>query len=71
MSRGELLQSKALEESSASLQEVMAAPSGLRWAKAGGRLESINDAAAALFGDAQQKHWYSRYLGLAVEKLSE
>ncbi|CAK9038784.1 unnamed protein product [Durusdinium trenchii] len=66
----ELLQSGALELApGVRVHEVMSAPRTSRWAAAGGRLESINDAAAALLGDDQQRHWYQRYLGLSVEKL--
>eukprot|EP00913_Durusdinium_trenchii_P031907 g29883.t1 len=64
--RYELLQSGALELApGVRVHEVMSAPRTSRWAAAGGRLESINDAAAALLGDDQQRHWYQRYLGLS------
>lgn len=66
----ELLLKGALEIAhGVKIQEVMDAPLSNRWAVAGGRLESINDAAAALLGDEQQRHWYQRYLGLGLEKL--
>lgn len=66
----ELLLKGALEIAhGVKIQEVMDAPLSNRWAVAGGRLESINDAAAGLLGDEQQRHWYQRYLGLGLEKL--
>lgn len=66
----ELLQCGALEiANGVKIQEVMDAPLSSRWAVAGGRLASINDAAASLLGDEQQRHWYQRYLGLGMEKL--
>lgn len=68
----ELLELGAVEEvHGLSLNEVLEVPPALRWATAGGCIDSINEASAALLGNAQQKHWYRQYLGIAVEELRD
>ncbi|CAE7884582.1 unnamed protein product [Symbiodinium microadriaticum] len=68
----ELLDLGAVEEvHGLSLNEVLEVPPALRWATAGGCIDSINEASAALLGNAQQKHWYRQYLGIAVEELRD
>ncbi|CAE7239097.1 unnamed protein product [Symbiodinium sp. CCMP2592] len=68
----ELLELGAVEEvHGLSLNEVLEVPPALRWAAAGGCIDSINEASAALLGNAQQKHWYRQYLGIAVEELRD
>merc|ERR1740121_314722 len=49
------------------LRELLAVPASERWRVAGGRIDSLEEAALAAAGDVQRRKWYQRFLGLDVE----
>eukprot|EP00930_Biecheleria_cincta_P091155 TRINITY_DN80650_c0_g1_i1.p1 TRINITY_DN80650_c0_g1~~TRINITY_DN80650_c0_g1_i1.p1 ORF type:complete len:552 (-),score=104.39 TRINITY_DN80650_c0_g1_i1:60-1715(-) len=46
------------------LQDIFAVPTPLRWEAAGGKIETLSEAAASAIGDAQRRRWYRFFLGI-------
>ncbi|CAE8718711.1 unnamed protein product, partial [Polarella glacialis] len=62
----ELLEMGAFEvtQTRVALDELLAAPVAERWQIAGGKIDSLKEAATAKLGDVQQKMWYKRFFDI-------
>eukprot|EP00933_Yihiella_yeosuensis_P030740 TRINITY_DN24330_c0_g1_i1.p1 TRINITY_DN24330_c0_g1~~TRINITY_DN24330_c0_g1_i1.p1 ORF type:complete len:579 (+),score=91.74 TRINITY_DN24330_c0_g1_i1:20-1756(+) len=53
------------------ISDVLSAPVEDRWRSAGGRIDTLVDAAEAKLGDVQQRKWYNRFLGIEFPAVEE
>lgn len=62
-----LLQHGALEVvEGVTFNDVLNVPSEERWEAAGGRIETVSEAATSKLGDVQRRKWYDKFLGLEL-----